>query len=176
MPTPIAPPIILAQKAQVELHTLARAHTTPQSLALRARMVLRAAAVDQPTNLQIGRELGCSNLTVGKWRRRYLERGFPSLQDAPRSGRPRTMAPATRVQVLSVVSATVWKRTKTGKTKMVRFSGIKFAAGLAYETHNPIPSHEIRRTRIRRQIFATDAKKKIVPFQIAGIDTVSGHR
>jgi transposase len=105
MPTPIAPPIILAQKAQVELHTLARAHTTPQSLALRARTVLRAAAVDQPTNLQIGRELGCSNLTVGKWRRRYLELGLPGLQDAPRSGRPRTMAPATRVQVISVASA-----------------------------------------------------------------------
>jgi len=60
--------------------------------------------------------------------------------------------------------------------KMVRFSGIKFAAGLAYETHNPLSSHEIRRTRIRRQIFSTDAKKKIVHFQIAGIDTVSGHR
>jgi transposase len=105
MPTPIAPPIILAQKAQVELHTLARAHTTPQSLAFRARMVLRAAAVDQPTNLQIGRELGCSNLTVGKWRRRYLELGLPGLQDAPRSGRPRTMAPTTRVQVISVASA-----------------------------------------------------------------------
>jgi transposase len=105
MPTPIAPPIILAQKAQVELHTLARAHTTPQSLALRARMVLRAAAVDQPTNLHIGRELGCSNLTVGKWRRRYLALGFPGLQDAPRSGRPRIMAPATRVQVISVASA-----------------------------------------------------------------------
>ena len=105
MPTPIAPPIILAQKAQVELHTLARAHTTPQSLAIRARMVLRAAAVDQPTNLQIGRELRCSNLTVGKWRRRYLELGLPGLQDAPRSGRPRTMAPATRVQVISVASA-----------------------------------------------------------------------
>jgi hypothetical protein len=74
------------------------------------------------------------------------------------------------------VSATAWKRTKTGKMKMVRFSGIKFAAGLAYEIHNPLPSHEIRRTRIRRQIFSTDAKKKIVHFQIAGIDTVSGHR
>jgi hypothetical protein len=84
MPTPIAPRIILAQNARVELHTLARAHTTPQSLALRARMVLRAAAVDQPTNVQIGRELGCSNLTVGKWRRRYLELGLPGLQDAPR--------------------------------------------------------------------------------------------
>ena len=105
MPTPIAPRIILAQKAQVELQTLARAHTTPQSLALRARMVLRAAAVDQPTNLQIGRELECSNLTVGKWRRRYLELGLPGLHDAPRSGRPRTIAPATRVQVISVASA-----------------------------------------------------------------------
>ena len=40
MPTPIAPRIILAQNARVELHTLAQAHSTPQSLALRARMVL----------------------------------------------------------------------------------------------------------------------------------------
>jgi hypothetical protein len=39
MPTPIAPRIILAQNARVELQTLARAHSTPQSLALRARMV-----------------------------------------------------------------------------------------------------------------------------------------
>jgi transposase len=105
MPTPIAPRIILAQNVQVELQTLARAHTTPQSLALRARMVLRAAAVDQPTNLQIGRELGCSNLTVGKWRWRYVALGLPGLQDAPRSGRPRTIAPPTCVQVISVASA-----------------------------------------------------------------------
>jgi hypothetical protein len=74
------------------------------------------------------------------------------------------------------LSATAWKRTETGKMKMVRFSGIKFAAGLAYETLNPLPSHEIRRTRIRRQIFSTNAKKKIVHFQIAGIDAVLGRR
>ena len=104
MPTPIAPRIILAQNARVDLQTLVRAHTTPQSLALRARMILRAAAVDQPTNLHIGRELGCSNLTVGKWRRRYLELGFAGLQDARRAGRPRVIAPPTRVQVISVAS------------------------------------------------------------------------
>jgi transposase len=105
MPTPIARRIILAQKARAELQTLARAHTTPQSLAFRARLVLRAAAVDQPTNLQIGRELGCSNLTVGKWRRRYWDLGLPGLQDAHRSGRPRLIAPPTRVQGISVASA-----------------------------------------------------------------------
>ncbi len=104
MPTPIAPRIILAQNARVDLPTLVRAHPTPQSLALRARMILRAAAVDQPTNLQIGRELGCSNLTVGTWRRRYLGMGFAGLQDARRTGRPRAMAPPTRVQGISVAS------------------------------------------------------------------------
>src|SRR5215471_3445542 len=105
MPTPIAPRIILAQNARVERHTLARAHTTPQSLALRARMVFRAGAVDQPTNVHIGRELGCANLTVGTWRWRYLALGLPGWPDAPRAGRPRTIAPATRVQVISVASA-----------------------------------------------------------------------
>lgn len=61
--------------------------------------------MDQPTNLQIGRELGCANLTVGTWRRRYLELGLPGLQAAHRSGRPRAMAPPTRVHVISVASA-----------------------------------------------------------------------
>jgi transposase len=104
MPMPIAPHIILPQNARTDLQTLARAHATPQSLALRARIVLRAADLDRPTNLKIGHELGCSNLTVGKWRRRYLALGIPGLQDAMRSGRPRAITPPTRVQVISVAS------------------------------------------------------------------------
>src|SRR5437870_6185878 len=104
MPTPIAPRIILAQNARVELQTVVRAQTTPQSLALRARMILRAAALDRPTNRTIGRALSCANLTVGKWRRRYVDRGLPGLQDAIRPGRPRRIASSTRVQVISVAS------------------------------------------------------------------------
>ena len=104
MPTPVAPRIILPQNARTDLHALARAHSTPQSLALRARIVLKAAELARPTNLKIGHELGCSNLTVGKWRRRYLDLGFAGLQDARRSGRPRALAPPTRVQVISVAS------------------------------------------------------------------------
>ena len=104
MPTPIAPRISLTQNARTDLEALARAHSTPQSLALRARIVLKAAQLDRPTNLKIGHELGCSNLTVSKWRRRYLELGLAGLQDARRSGRPRAIAPPTRVQVISVAS------------------------------------------------------------------------
>src|ERR687896_206269 len=57
-----------------------------------------------PTNLKIAHALGCSNLTVGKWRRRYHALGFAGLQDAPRPGRPKTIASPTRVQVISVAS------------------------------------------------------------------------
>jgi hypothetical protein len=56
MPTPFAPRIILSQNARTDLHALARAHSTPQSLALRARIVLRAADLDRPSNLAISRE------------------------------------------------------------------------------------------------------------------------
>lgn len=104
MPTPIAPRIILSQHARSDLQTLIRAHSTPQSLALRARLVLRAADADQPSNLTISRELGCDNHTAGKWRRRYLTLGLSGLQDAVRSGRPKRISPSIRVHVVSVAS------------------------------------------------------------------------
>jgi transposase len=104
MPTPLAPRIILPQNARLALQVLMRAHSTPQSPALRARIVLRAADLDRPTHLAIGRKLGCDNRTAGKWRRRYAELGLSGLQDAARSGRPQAIASPPRVQVLSVAS------------------------------------------------------------------------
>ena len=67
MPTPFAPHIILSQNARMDLHALAGAHSTPQALAFRARIVLRAAEADTPPHMHIGRQLGCSPRTVGKW-------------------------------------------------------------------------------------------------------------
>src|SRR5215470_11760706 len=113
MPTPFAPRIILSQNARTDLQTLARAHSTPQSLGVRARIILRAADTDAPTHLHIGRDLGCSNHTVGKWRRRYLALGFFGLQDALRPGRPRTIASPTRVKVISVASALPQEQERT---------------------------------------------------------------
>ena len=105
MPTPFAPRIILDQNARADLQAFIRAHSTPQSLTLRAQIVLRAADFAHPTNLKISRDLGCDNRTTGKWRRRYLDRGFAGLQDAIRPGRPRTIGSPTRVHVISVASA-----------------------------------------------------------------------
>ena len=93
MPTPHAPTISLSGRQRQDLLRLARAHSTPQALVRRARIVLRAADDDNPTNLRIAEELGCKNDTVGRWRGRFAERGLDGLHDAPRSGRPPVFSP-----------------------------------------------------------------------------------
>ena len=113
MPTPIAPRIRLAQNARANLQALARAHSTPQTLALRARIILRAGEPENPTNLNIAHDLGCSNLTVGKGRRRYQALGFAGLQDAMRPGRPKAIASPTQVQVISVASSLPQDQNRT---------------------------------------------------------------
>jgi hypothetical protein len=93
MPAPRATPIALSLQQRHDLLRLARAASTPQALARRARIVLRAADDDRPTNLQIARELGCDNDTVGCWRRRFAAGGLDSLLDRPRPGRPPVFSP-----------------------------------------------------------------------------------
>ena len=48
-----------------------------------------ACAEPGTTNLAIAARLGISNLTVGKWRRRFAAQGLEGLADAPRPGVPR---------------------------------------------------------------------------------------
>jgi transposase len=62
---------------------------TALALAQRARIVL--AGADGRPNDAIARELSITPHTVGKWRRRYLERGPDGLLDEPRPGAPRTI-------------------------------------------------------------------------------------
>jgi len=93
MPAPHAPSIVLDQATRDQLEGLVRAGSTPQAFAFRARIVLRAAEEDAPPNLQIAAEFGCSKDTVGLWRRRFACQGLAGLQDAPRSGRPRSFSP-----------------------------------------------------------------------------------
>jgi putative transposase len=93
MPVPLAPPLTLAGDEQSRLESIVRAHSTPQALAFRGQVILRAAAPDHPSNLQVASELHCNRHTVGRWRHRYLEQGLSGLQDAPRPGRPRRFSP-----------------------------------------------------------------------------------
>ena len=93
MPRPFASVIVLSPELQQQLHALVRAGATPQALAFRCRLILRAAAADHLTNQQLADELDCDRHTVGQWRERFVASGLAGLQDAPRSGRPRSFSP-----------------------------------------------------------------------------------
>ena len=93
MPVPLARPVSLTLDDHTRLESLVRAHSTPQALALRCRLLLRIAAPDHPSNVQVATEMDCERHTVGRWRHRYLTHGLNGLQDAPRSGRPRRLSP-----------------------------------------------------------------------------------
>jgi putative transposase len=95
MPVPRAPQMTLADDEQRRLESIVRAHSTPQALSFRCQLILRAAAADRPSNLQVAKDLHCDRHTVGRWRSRYLEQGLQGLQDAPRPGRPRRFSPLT---------------------------------------------------------------------------------
>jgi Winged helix-turn helix len=93
MPFPFADAVSLSDPQRAQLEALVRAGSTPQALAFRCRLILRAADKDNPPNLQIAAEFSCDRHTVAAWRNRYLEKGLAGLQDAPRSGRPRRFSP-----------------------------------------------------------------------------------
>ena len=92
---PKPPAIELTDEERRDLEALVRRHTTPQQVALRARLVLAAAA--GLNNAQVARQEGVDVETARHWRGHWLglrpvaladlsvaER----LEDAPRSGAP----------------------------------------------------------------------------------------
>jgi putative transposase len=92
---PKPPAIELSEAERQELDALIRRHTTPQQLALRARIVLAAAA--GANNAQIARHCDISFDMVRRWRERWLILqpvsledlpGTDRLTDAPRPGKP----------------------------------------------------------------------------------------
>lgn len=93
MPRPFGSTVELAAELRDQLEDLVRARSTPQALVFRCRIILLASKGDAPSNQDIAAELDCNRHTVGQWRERFVAKGLAGLQDAPRSGRPRSFSP-----------------------------------------------------------------------------------
>jgi transposase len=81
--------LILSNEERTELMALAGRRKTAQALALRARIVLACAQGSQ--NKEVAAKLGVVEVTVGKWRRRFVAQRLEGLRDEPRPGAPRTI-------------------------------------------------------------------------------------
>ncbi len=78
---------MLTDEERETLLRWARRPKSPQSLAQRSRIVLDCAQGLPST--EVARRVGVHEATVGKWRRRFLERRLDGLLDEPRPGAPR---------------------------------------------------------------------------------------
>jgi transposase len=85
--------VTLSPEERDRLTKVAHARSAPQGLAFRARLILRCAQGDKPTNLQVAAELHCDPDTVARWRNRFARQRLQGLRDLPRSGRPRAFSP-----------------------------------------------------------------------------------
>ena len=92
-----APALTLRPGDHEELVRWTRSTKVRAGLAVRARIVLAAAAGD--ANERIAEQVGASKVTVLKWRSRYQSKGLDGLEDQERSGRPRTVDHARIVSV-----------------------------------------------------------------------------
>jgi len=109
------------------LESYARRRKTAQALALRVRIVLDCATGLSNKAVAAGERV--SEQTVGKWRRRFLDRGVDGLLDEPRPGVPRKIDDA---KVESVIVQTLESQppgaTHWSTRNMARASGISVSS------------------------------------------------
>lgn len=121
-------PLALTAAERTTLEQWTRRRTTAQALALRARIILRAATGQ--ANTVTARELHVTKATVGKWRARFVRDGLQGLLDEPRPGVPRkvTDAQIERVIALTLEStprdATHWSTRSMAKAADLSQSAI----------------------------------------------------
>ena len=100
-------PLELSESDREQLESMAQSRSLPHGLVRRAEIILLAA--EGWPHEAIGGAVGVSRVTVGKWRRRFLDRGLNGLHDELRPGAPRSI---TDEQVAEVVYKTLKTQPK----------------------------------------------------------------
>ena len=139
MPYRVPTALELSEAGRTELESWARRRKTAQALALRARIVLRAAA--GLSNTAIAAELGVAKHTLGKWRERFARLRTDGLLDEPRPGAPRRIGGE---QIAALVDRTRSERpagaTHRSLRTMAKASGLSAkTVGRAWRAFGPQP-------------------------------------
>jgi transposase len=119
--------LILSDDERQTLKTWAARPKSTQQLATRSRIVL--ACADGLDNKQVAAKLGVTTQTVGKWRKRFLQRRLDGLTDQQRPGAPRKV---TDKDVEQVITKTLETKPKTATHWSTR--GMAEATGLSQST------------------------------------------
>src|SRR5215468_640055 len=157
MPRAAAPPLPLTEREREQLLQLMKLRSTPQSVALRIQIVLRAA--EGIANKVLARQLSTTLPTVLLWRERYKDGGLAGiLEDRPRSGRPKEISAEQEAAIVETTlhstpkDATHWSVRSMAKSQGVSPASVQ---RIWKRHHLPTPSGgkiQIQyRSAVRRQ-------------------------
>jgi transposase len=137
--------LVVTDDEREQLVPWSRRRKSSQALALRSRIVLACAAgMDNKT---VASELGCAQVTVGKWRGRFVEHRLDGLTDEARPGRP-TSITVDQIEdvVVATLESTPANATHWSRAKMAERSGLsKSTVGRIWKAFELKP-HLDRRT------------------------------
>jgi putative transposase len=95
----VLPELTLSDEERAQLLAIAGSRSLPHGIVRRAQIVL--ASAEGENNKDIAKRMRLNQLTVGKWRRRYLKEGLQGLHDELRPGRPRSLEDERVAEVIN---------------------------------------------------------------------------
>ena len=107
--------LVLSPGQRKQLESMADSRSLPARLINRAPIILLSAS--GKTNQQIARQLGLASSTVGKWRRRFLDRDVAGLHEKLRPGRPRAIS---EERIAQLVHKTLERKPQEGTYWSIR--------------------------------------------------------
>jgi transposase len=142
--------LVISPEDRGLLETWTRAHSAPQSVAMRCQVILMAA--DGVANNAIAKELGISRPTVLLWRERFALGGPQSLVAvAPGRGRPRTITAAKVKRVVTATTQTTPKAATHWSTRtMARAQGVSHATVQRIWDAHGLQPHRTRTFKLSR--------------------------
>ena len=154
--------LVLSEDERIQVSSLTKSRTLPHAIVARAKVVLWAAEGD--SNTEIANRLQWTNATVGKWRRRFIERRLPGLYDELRPGRPRSIEDE---QVAALLKRTLSRESKAGTHWTVREAAQE--SGISKSTvHRLFQAFAVQPHRTRTFKLSTD------PFFIEKVRDIVG--
>lgn len=144
---------------------VACSRTGAAHLKQRAKIVLLVS--DGLQNIEIAEDLGVEEVTVRKWRGRYIDFGVDGLVDAPRPGRPAFTAEEHEAEIVQATITPPLNRTHWSVRAMAEHIGC--TRGLVervWKKHGLEP-HKVRRFKISDNKQLEEKLEDVVGFHLS---------